>query len=185
MRRTMIGTMMAALGVTLPAMAQEVALKVGVFDSSVVFDRSKHGQDLKAEIERLRDLRLKEIGDRQQELNLLQQEMRTKELTFNDEKRGEMLQRINQKQIELQRMNDDASRELQAEFNKAQGKLQKELLKVVEAVGLQGGYTLILEKGLTLFSGPEIDVTAPVLQKFDELFPAGAGGAGGGSPAGP
>jgi outer membrane protein len=155
----------------LPARAQAPAGKIAVFDSSIVFDRSQHGQQLKGEIERLRDLRLKEMGDKQDELNQLQQEMRAKELTFNDEKRAEMSQRINQKQIELQRMNDDATREVQAEFNKAQQKLQKELIQVVEAVGRDGGYTMIVEKGFAVYASPDIDVTGVVLDKFNEMFP--------------
>lgn len=173
MRRSTIVWGLALL-FALPAAAQMPAGKVGIFDSSIVFDRSQHGQALKAEIERLRDLRLKEIGDRQDELSKLQQEMRTKELTFNDDKRAEMMQRINQKQIELQRMNDDASREVQAEFNKAQQKLQKELIQVVEALGKEGSYTLIVEKGLTLYASPDIDVTGLVLDKFNQMFPTAA-----------
>lgn len=154
-----------------PALAQSPTLKLGVFDSSVVFDRSQQGRALKAEIERLRDQRLKAMTDRQEELNALQQEMRTKELSFNDEKSAEMKQRINQKQIELQRLNDDAQREVQAEFNKAQQRLQKELIQVVEAVGKAGAFTLVLERGLTLYASAEVDITPAVLDKFDQMFP--------------
>ncbi len=170
MRRTVM-FLVAAWIMSLPTLAQEGTLKIGVFDSSVVFDRSQHGRALKAEVERLRDLRLKEMNDKQQALNVLQQEMRTKELTFNDEKRAEMLQRINQRQIELQRLNDDASREVQAEFNRAQKKLQKELLSVVGALGKEGNYTMIMEKSLTLYSAPDHEITGLVLDKFDEMFP--------------
>ena len=165
--------------------AQTAPMRIGVFDSSVVFDRSQHGQALKVEIERLRDLRLKEMGTKQQDLNTLQQEMRTKELTFNDEKRAEMLQRINQKQIELQRLNDDASREIQAEFNKAQQKLQKELLNVVDSIGREGQYTMILEKGLTLYASPDVDITALVLNKFNEMYPRNPEASAGAAPSGP
>jgi outer membrane protein len=161
--------------------AAQDAMKVGVFDSSIVFDRSEHGRQLKQEIERLRDLRLKEMTDAQTELNALQQELRQKELTFNDDKRAEMLQLINQKQIDLQRMNDDASREIQAEFNKAQQKLQKELINVVEEVGRAGQFTMVLEKGLTIYSSPDIDVTGLVLDKFNDMYPV----QGATAPAGP
>lgn len=172
-RSTLVGVVLLLCAV--PALAQSPALKIGVFDSSIVFDRSQRGQALKAEIERLRDQRLKAMTDRQEELSALQQEMRTKELSFNDEKRAEMQQRISQKQIELQRLNDDASREVQAEFNKAQQRLQKELIQVVEAVGKEGSFTLILERGLTLHAAPEVDITPAVLEKFNQMFPqAGA-----------
>jgi len=171
--KRMVLLMAAALFLTGAAMAQESGMKIGVFDSSIVFDRSQHGQDLKADVERLRDLRLKEMGDKQQELETLRQEMRTKDLTFNEDTRDGMLQRINQLQIDLQRMNDDATREVQAEFNQAQKKLQLELLSVVDAVGRDGSFSLILEKGLTLYAAPDHDITGLVLDKFDEMFPVG------------
>lgn len=157
-----------------PAVAQEPPPGLAVFDSSTVFDQSQHGEVLKATIERLREQKLREITGKQGDLDALQQELRTKELTFNDEKRGEMFQQINQMQIELKRLNDDAQRELQAEFNQAQQKLQTELIRVVERLGEEGGYTLIIEKGLTLYSSPAIDITDQVLLKFDEMYPQGA-----------
>ena len=179
MRR--LGTLLALLLIlTVPAAAQELVHKIGVFDAAVVFDRSQHGQTLKIEVERLRDLRLKEMTQAQTDLNALQQEIRTKELTFNDETRNEMLQKVNQQQIVLQRMNDDASREIQAEFNRAQQKLQRELLVVIDAVGQEGGYTMILEKGMTLFNSASVDITGMVLQRFDEMYPQNGTAAGSG-----
>jgi Skp family chaperone for outer membrane proteins len=159
------------LGLLAPAAAQEPP-QIVVFDSSIVFDKSQQGEVLKAEIERLRDRKVQLISERQDGLAALQEEFRNKELTFNDDTRAEMLQAINQAQIELKRMNDDAQRELQAEFNRAQQKLQKQLIQVVEALGQEGNYTLIVEKGLTLYSSAEVEITDRVLVKFDEMYPS-------------
>jgi len=163
--------LMVVLGLCAPAVAQEPP-EIVVFDSSIVFDKSQHGEVLKAEIERLRDRKVQLISERQDTLAAMQEEFRNKELTFNDDTRAEMLQTINQAQIELKRMNDDAQRELQAEFNRAQQRLQKELIQVVEALGQEGNYTLIVEKGLTLYSSAEVDITDRVLVKFDEMYPS-------------
>jgi outer membrane protein len=163
----------------LPAAAQPEAPIISVFDSSIVFDRSQHGGVLKAELERLRERKIDEIAGKQQELERLQEEFRNKELTFNDDKRAEMIQSINQTQLEFKRMNDDSQRELQAEFNRAQQKLQKELINVVEALGQEGPYTIIIEKGLTLYAAPQVDITERVLQKFDEMYPHAQGAATG------
>ena len=170
MRRVLPLCIILALCGVLPAAAQQATMKLGVFDAATVFDRSQHGQALKSEVERLRDLRLKEMNDKQQELESLQEEMRNKELTFNDDKRAEMMQRIEKLQIELRRMNDDATREIQAEFGRAQQKLQTELLSVVDAVGQEGQFTLIVETGFALYSAPAVDITGLVLQKFDEMI---------------
>ena len=167
--------LVVVFGLCAPVMAQQPP-EVVVFDSSVVFDKSQHGEVLKAEIERLRDRKVQLISEKQDALAGMQEEFRNKELTFNDDTRSEMLQTINQAQIELKRLNDDAQRELQAEFNRAQQKLQKELIQVVEALGQEGGYTLIVEKGLTLYSAASVDITDRVLVKFDEMYPAAGSG---------
>ena len=125
------------IGIALPAWAQQPP-QIVVFDSSVVFDQCQHGLALKAEIERLRDRKVQDISTKQDRLQAMQEEFRNKELTFNDETRSQMLQDINQAQIELKRMNDDAQRDLQAEFNRAQQKLQKELIQVVAVLGAEG-----------------------------------------------
>ncbi len=160
------------------AMAQETGKKIAVFESSIVFDRSQHGEALKAEIELLRDRKVQQMSALQGRLDTLQEEFRNKELSFNDERRSEMLENINQMQIELKRMNDDAQRALQAEFNRAQQKLQQELIQVVEVLGKSSAYLLIIEKGLTLYADPSTDITPEILVKFDEMFPytVGAGG---------
>jgi len=165
-------------GLLAPVVAQEQP-QVVVFDSSVVFDKSQQGELLKAEIERLRDRKVQLISDKQDALSAMQEEFRNKELTFNDDTRSEMLQSINQAQIELKRLNDDAQRELQSEFNRAQQKLQKQLIQVVEALGQEGNYTLIVEKGLTLYSSAAVEITDRVLAKFDEMYPRSAGTGGG------
>ena len=170
--------LVVGIGLLLPAMAQEQP-QIVVFDSSIVFDKSQQGEVLKAEIERLRDRKVQLISEKQDGLASMQEEFRNKELTFNDDTRSEMLQNINQAQIELKRLNDDAQRELQAEFNRAQQKLQKQLIQVVEALGQEGNYTLIVEKGLTLYSSAEVDITDRVLAKFDEMYPSTAGSGGG------
>ncbi len=170
--------LVVGIGLLAPAMAQETP-QIVVFDSSIVFDKSQQGEVLKAEIERLRDRKMQLISERQDGLASMQEEFRNKELTFNDDTRSEMLQTINQAQIELKRLNDDAQRELQAEFNRAQQKLQKQLIQVVEALGQEGNYTLIVEKGLTLYSSAEVDITDRVLAKFDEMYPNTAGSGGG------
>ncbi len=167
--------LVVGIGLLAPAVAQEPPPQIVVFDSSIVFDKSQQGEVLKAEIERLRDRKVQLISEKQDGLAAMQEEFRNKELTFNDDTRSEMLQTINQAQIELKRLNDDAQRELQAEFNRAQQKLQKQLIQVVEALGQEGNYTLIVEKGLTLYSSAEVDITDRVLAKFDEMYPKTAG----------
>jgi Skp family chaperone for outer membrane proteins len=52
---------------------------------------------------------------------------------------------------------------------------------VVEEVGRAGQFTMVLEKGLTIYSSPDIDVTGLVLDKFNDMYPV----QGATAPAGP
>ena len=171
MKRTFALSCIVLFALTGLAHAQEPDLKVGVFDPAIIFEQSNQGRQVQAGMNRLAESRYKEMNLAQNDLINLQQELRNKELTFNADRRAEMQQFVNQKQIELQRMNDDANRELKAELAKAEKQFRMQLLNVVEVLGRDGQYMVILQKELTLYTSPDVEITGLVLDKFNEMYP--------------
>jgi outer membrane protein len=151
-----------------PAAAQEV--KVGVFDSQKVWEQTDEGKKLRGMLETFRDSKLAEINAKETELAKLRDRLREQELSLSDEKKGAMLKDIDQKSIDLKRLNDDATREMKIQFNDAQEQFQKELFQVVEALGKEKKYALILEKTIVIYSDPATDITPEVTAKFNLMF---------------
>jgi outer membrane protein len=69
---------------------------------------------------------------------------------------------------EYQRIVQDS----QAEVKKKEGELTEAIIKesreIIGKIGEEEGYTLIIEKGMVLYSNKGIDITDSVLKKYDE-----------------
>jgi len=152
------------------AAAQQQEFRIGVFDSQPVWQQTEEGKKMQAQLAAFRDSKLAEINAREAELGKLREKLRSQEVSLSDDKKNQMLKEIDQKTIDLKRLNDDASREMQSQFGDSRDQFQKELFEVVEALGKEKKYTLILEKSIVVYSDNVVDITPEVVTKFNQMF---------------
>ena len=152
------------------AAAQQQELRIGVFDSQPVWQQTEEGKKMQAQLAAFRDGKLAEINAREADLNKLKEKLRSQEVSLSDDKKNQMLKEIDQKTLDLKRLNDDASREMQSQFGDSRDVFQKELFEVVEALGKEKKYTLILEKSIVVYNDSAVDITPEVVAKFNQMF---------------
>ncbi|HEV8336743.1 MAG TPA: OmpH family outer membrane protein [Candidatus Polarisedimenticolia bacterium] len=170
----MIGTILLAIVPFAPAAAQQQEPRIGVFDSQPVWQQTEEGKKLQAQLAAFRDGKVGEINGKESELNKLRERLRSQEVSLSDDKKSQMLKDIDQKTIDLKRLNDDATREMQSQLKDAQDQFQRELFDVVEALGKDKKYTLILEKTIVVYNNETVDITKEVVAKFNEMFKGAA-----------
>lgn len=167
----------ACLGLALlggsPALSQQDTARIGVFDSQAVWQQTEEGKKFQAQLASFRDGKIAEIGARETELGKLKDKLREQEVSLSDEKRNQMLKDIDQKTIDLKRLNDDATREMKAQLSDSQDQFQKELVEVVTALGKEKKYLVILEKSIVVYNDTVADVTGEVIAKFNQLYKGG------------
>lgn len=163
---------LALLGGSL-ALSQQDTGRIGVFDSQAVWQQTEEGKKFQAQLAAFRDGKIAEIGTRETELGKLKDKLKEQEVSLSDEKRNQMLKDIDQKTIDLKRLNDDATREMKAQLGDSQDQFQKELVEVVTAVGKEKKYTMILEKSIVVYNDTVADVTGEVIAKFNQLYKGG------------
>ncbi len=79
-------------------------------------------------------------------------------------------------------MKEVASQELQLEFAAAEARFNDRLNLVVEQYGRDQGFALILDATAVAWASTAIDVTTPIVDQYNRMFPATpAGGAAPGS----
>src|SRR4029434_5906752 len=117
-----------------------------------------------------RDTKISEINAKETELNKLKDKLREQEVSLSDDKRTQMLKDIDQKSIDLKRLNDDATREMKAQLGDSQDQFQKELVEVVTALGKDKKYLLILERAIVVYNDAVVDVTGEVIAKFNQMY---------------
>ncbi len=82
-----------------------------------------------------------------------------------------MTKEIEDKQIALQRFEDDAQRELNEARRRALGALEQRIMPVIDAVGQEKGLTLIFNKfqsGL-VYADDTVDITDEVIRRFNTI----------------
>jgi Skp family chaperone for outer membrane proteins len=177
-----IAIWMSLLGV---AQAQK-GLKVGVVDLQAVLDSSVRG---KAAKDRLQQLGLKlqeEIKDkretkeeREKELQRLRTELRSQGLVLSKKAQEEKAEAFLKQVRELKRFIDDTNRFIEdatQEFREREvretQRLLQEIRDVVQEVGKQQNYSLILEgnegAALVLYFSSAVSLTSEIVQRYDQ-----------------
>lgn len=159
-----------ALGVgTGVASAQGEAPRIGIFDPESLWKLSEVGKQYNADLSAKRDQLQAEIDRKQAEIDSLRDKLRQQQASLSEDKKQQMNKDVQNKMIELNRMNDDATREMKGQLNEVQGRFQQMLIDTVEAFGKEKNYTLILNKGVIDYNSPAVDITQDLIAKFNDM----------------
>ena len=161
-----------------PAAAQQAArpLKIGVIDPELIVQQSARGKQAIERLNKERDQRLAEGNRMRQEITDLQKRMNDGRLSLGQDKLKQLNDEIEEKTIGLQRYGENAQREMQKLEQELMDPIEQQILRVINQVGQEQGYTLIFKKfqsGL-VFADESVDLTPAVIQRFDTAPPAAA-----------
>jgi len=160
--------MMVAVAL-LAARAQAANVKIGYVDVQRVLADSKRGQEAKKEIEARGAELNQEFLKRQQEVKALKEELERKGTLLSEEARKEKEREYQKKVKELERFVKDSREELRQMEREVTTQILKEVEKIINELGKEKGYTLILEKqrSFILYAPEEIDLTDEVIKALD------------------
>ena len=177
--RTTVAVLALALwaGLAVPARAQ--AIKIGVFDPARVSEEVADAQQLQASLVQMREIKQTAIAAKEQSLNDLRQRLQQQLLSQSPDKRTTMEVDIQRKVIEVNSMKEVANQELQLEFAAAEARFNDKLRQVVDQFAREKGFDMILDINAVAWSSVAIDVTTPIVDKYNQLFPAPAAAAAG------
>jgi outer membrane protein len=161
----------ASLAIALPLGAQQVAVpKIAVINGDRVIEESNIGQTVSEQAQSRADEWTTRIEAKQTELNNLARQRQEQALTLNEEALIRLDADIEQRNVELNRLRDDANRDLQTLSAQYQGQINAALVPAVERLAAAGGYDLILDtrvQGLLYFSAT-LDVTDEFIAMVNE-----------------
>jgi outer membrane protein len=144
--------------------------RVAFVDVQRVLARSAAGVAAREQLEREKATMQKEMDAKRQELDKLREEIEKKGPLMTADARRDKQDQFERKRRDAARLVDDFQKELE---KKEQGLLQKVLQDVsgvVERVGKQRGFQLIVERrGATvLYAAPEADLTDEIIRAYDQ-----------------
>ena len=158
--------LMALAALAVPVSAQT---KVAVIDVQRVVTESDPGKQALQKLRELQEEKIEQGRNMQQELEQLRDQFSKQRFTLSEEKLEEMGGEIEDREIALQRFQDDATRTLEEARRSALGRLEQQIMPIIDEIGNESGYTLIFNKfqsGL-VYADDAVDITDDVIRRFN------------------
>ncbi len=157
------------LGAWLVGAASAQEMKVGSVDIQRAVNECQAGKDAKkrimAEVEKFQ----KQVEDKQKELQTLKESLERQAPMLTADARAAKEKDYQNKLKDFQRWGEDSQNELNQKRAEMERKIGLDLFKVVQKIGADENYTVILEKNenIVLFSNKSTDLTDRVIRAYD------------------
>ena len=152
-----------------PAAAPASSLKIGYIDVQRVLARSAAGVAAREQLEKERAGIQKEMDGRRQELEKLRDEIEKKGPLMTADARREKQEQFDRKRRDAARAADDYQKELEKREATLLQKVLQEMGGVIERVGKEKNYFMIVEKrnAGVLYATADADLTDEVIRAYD------------------
>jgi outer membrane protein len=146
-----------------------MATKIGYIDVQRVLARSAAGVAAREQLEKERAGIQKEMDGRRQELEKLRDEIEKKGPLLTADARREKQEQFDRKRRDAARAADDYQKELEKKEAALLQKVLQEMGGVIERVGKEKNYYMIVEKrnAGVLYAATDADLTDEVIRAYD------------------
>lgn len=143
--------------------------KIAVINSQDVLEKSIEGKKVIARLQEQDKKNQNLLAKADDEIRALETKASTQRLTLSDEALVQLSSDLDKKKKERTRTAEDATRDIQELQQRLYLKLQSELLAIIEGIGKEKGYDLILDLGKSgaVFYNPTTDITTEVIKRYD------------------
>jgi len=150
-----------------PALAAD--LKVAYVDIQKAINECNAGKEAKKVMAREAERFQRQIGEKQKDLQTMKESLEKQGPMLTAEARTVKEKDYQQKVREFQRWGEDSQNELNQKKVELERNISSGLLKVIQKLGADDGYTLIFEKNesIVLFASKTVDLTDRVIKAFD------------------
>jgi outer membrane protein len=153
--------------VVIPAQARE--LKLGVVNPGRVLEKIPHTQEARKRIEREFSSRTREIKGQQQELRKLEEKFQRDGAIMGQSKRDRLEREVLTLKRSLKRDIDELREDRSLRENQELSELQTRIVEVIQAIGKEGRYDLILVDGV-IYADKGVDITDNVVSRLTDEF---------------
>lgn len=167
---TVTAAALAALSSPAPAQTPVPSARIGFIDVQRVLARSAAGVAAREQLEREKAGMQREMDGKRKELETLRDEIEKKGPLMAAEARREKQDQFERKRRDAARLVDDFQKELEKKEGQLLQRVLLDLTGVIDKVGKDRGYHIILEKrgASVLYAVPDADVTDEVIRAYDQ-----------------
>jgi outer membrane protein len=143
--------------------------KIAYVDMQRVINECNAGKDAKKAITQDGEKFQRLIAEKQKELQTMKESLEKQALMLTPDARANKEKEYQAKLREFQRWGEDTQNELNQKRMQMERAISVGLVKVIQKIGADEGYTLILDKNenIVLFASKTIDITDRTIKAFD------------------
>lgn len=144
--------------------------RIGFIDVQRVLARSAAGVAAREALERDKSSMQKEMDTKRQELEKLRDEIEKKGPMMTADARRDKQDAFERKRRDAARLGDDFQKELEKKEQQLLQRVLSEISGVIERIGKQRGYYMIVEKrgAVVLYASADADLTDEVIRAYDQ-----------------
>lgn len=145
-------------------------VKIGVINAQQVIMNTKKGKEVTSKLEKLGKGKQNKIESMRNDIKKLENDLLSPAL--NSQTRESKSIELQRKKTDLKRFIEDAQKEMQIKSQKELNDLRKDIMPVIEKIGKEKGFTLILDlstAGIAYFDNA-IDITKEVISSYDQKY---------------
>lgn len=159
-----------ALALGCAAFAQQG--KVAVINIQGAIINTKDGQKAAAELNAKTAPKKKELEQKQNEINSLQDQLNKGSNTLSDAAKNDLYKNIELKKKNLQREVEDAQADLESDQQKLLQQLGQKMMAVIEKYARDNNITMVVDVSSqqtpVLYASPSIDITKEIIELYDK-----------------
>ena len=170
MRKSIPLFILSSLFLLFPLFAQAEEIKLGYVDLQKALNDSEAGKSAKEKFKGEVDKAEQSLERRKSEVEKLKEELEKKGLLLNEEQRDALERDYRDKLGDFERVYKNLQQELQIRDRQLTGRILEDLRAVVQRIGEQGSYTVILEGNNTvvLYGAKAIDLTDTIIKAYNQ-----------------
>jgi outer membrane protein len=146
------------------------ALKIGCIEFQKVLNESDAGKKAKADLEILVKSKQTTIDEKGKTIEKMKADLEKQASVLSAEAKKSKEEELEKVLREYQRLVQDSQTEVKKKELELTDTIIKDMRQLVEKIGEEGGYTLIMEKtgGMVLYSTKDIDLTDAVIKRYNQ-----------------
>ena len=172
MNRQILISPFLMMGLALSAVAQGVPAKVAVIHIQNAIVSTRDGQKAATDLQARYDPKRKEIEQKQQEVNALQEKLKRGSNTMSEEAKQSLMTEIDQKTRSLNRVAEDAQADFEQDQNRLLQDLGQRMMVVIQKYAQDNGFALVIDisspQTPVLWAATAIDITDEIVGLYDK-----------------
>jgi outer membrane protein len=143
-------------------------MKIGYIDLQRIVYESETGKKAKSELDALIKSKQAVVDEKRKTLEKLKSDLEKQASALSPEARKAKQDEYEKNEREFLRFAQDSETELRKKDAELKEMIVKEVFELMDKIGKEEGYTMILDRSMVIYGNKEIDITNIIIKKYNE-----------------